>query len=987
MSEYSGLKRKHVQRFLSAANTKSKRGVVFDEYDEPTYLGFWVKFNFNEGILDGSGLMDANNLPAGLLADFEANYSAERYLKNIGYPNRAETLKAFKELLKSISEESPWYITSIEGLNEIYKLDSVQNFRGKDKKITLEFLEGIDMRVTSMFDAYRKSAFDAVYMRYLLPDIMRYFSMNVYVTEFRTFHRPNRIADNKAIQEPPTPGGNQYGIDPSKGPIAATAGQLQNAFGEDASKNRQEQVEKFNSWLRGTGGDGSTDGHFLEYLDDHLSVIKFELSDCEFELESLEPSWASALKTEAADAATYKAVIKVGKIREIAGYPILFDVIAGLTSKNFSDDSLSESSYGDQPARNGGKLLDIQKELRVSQGEDANDPNAVYNQGPYRNGHLRNLKNVVKKSLGERLLNGLEEAAFARGRNFLQEQINGRLLGNVYGTSPSTILRSLSENPNALEAALRNTLARATNATVADSILGNIYDILPEPSSTISGNPGSTDLLSSGSPINGVVEGNFSGTATSGNNPGNAGLADNGADLNGNPGNIGFIAAPSNPANLTNIGLTDNGSSLEGNPGNAGLADNGADLSGNPGNAGLADNGTDLSGNPGNAGLADNGSSLEGNPGNAGLADNGSTLSGNVGNAGLSDNGSSLEGSPGNAGLADNGSSLDGSPENVGLTDNGSSLEGSLENIGLKDNQSNLSGNPGNVGLNNNGSNIKGNVGNVGLSDNGNTLEGNPGNVGLADNGATIDGNLSNIDLKDNGSNIAGNPGNVGLSGSTKTEETLGNVGLKGSNASDKELGNVGLTGNEDKKQNPGTFKLEGDKKIEEDLRNIGYTEDKVNEKILGNIGLTGSDINKENLGNIGLKEPSRGIDEKLGNIGYENSIKVEQTLGNIGLKSEELRKTNPGNINLKETTPTNSELGNIGYEEKIKLVRQLGNVNFDESETVKSALGNIGFESRTKSQSEEIRNIGLEGGENNLTPPTGTDIQNSSSDLPPIEN
>jgi hypothetical protein len=983
MSDYIGLKRKHVQNFLSSARTKSIRGVLLDEYDEPTYLGFWIKFNFNQGIVDKSGFMDENSLPAGLLAGVNDDYSAERYLKNIGYANRAQSLNAFKEILKSVSEDFPWYITSVEGLADIYKIETAQNFRGKEKKISLEFLEGIDMRITSMFDAYRKAAFDNVYMRYLLPDIMRSFSMDIYITEFRTFHTPTRTIKNKEVQTPPGVGGNQYGIDTSQGPISALANNITNAFNELDSEQAETQAEQLASWISGTGsGNGDNGIHFLKYMDEHLSVIKFELSSCEFDLESLEPSWTGALKSGEAEAATYKASIKVGKIREIAGYPILSLALNELTPKNFSDKALTETTYTDNPSRVGGVEFNIKETYNAAQGESSS-PDGVYNQGPYKNGHLKPLSDIVKKSLGERLLDGLEENAFARGKNFLENKINSKFLGNVYGLSPSTILNSLSENPNALEGALRSILTKSTNSYTADLLMGNIYDNLPAPSSQNSGNPGSTDLIDGGNVINGVVESNFENTATQGNNPGNASLSSNNSTLLGNPGNVGLIDTPTSSSNLINVGLQDNGSTLEGSTGNAGLQDNGSTLEGNPGNVELNTNGSILEGSVGNAGLQDNGSTLEGNPGKVKLTGSKNTAS-NLGNIQLSSSNATLSGTTGNIELADNGSTLEGNPGAVELTGNESNSKGLPNNVLLKDNGSDIDGNPGNAQLSGNNSDMNGNPGSVILKDNKSTLAGSLKNVDLSGNNNNINGNLTNVELSDNGSTINGSPGNIGFTKNESKSENLGNIDLTESSKKEADLGNIGLTEPESKSQNLGNVQFEVVEKTKADLKNVGFTSTKETSKDLGNIGLTGYEVNNPNLGNINFTENIKNTDDNLGNIGYEIITQTEQTLANIGLKSAETKTKNPGNVNLNENAPINSDLGNIGYQNRVKLIKDLGNVKFNDNTPTRIALSNIGLTSNDSSSTTNNINIGLEGDENNLVPPPGTVIQNSSSDLPP---
>jgi hypothetical protein len=52
-------------------------------------------------------------------------------------------------------------------------------------------LEGLDQKMFNLLNVYKQIVWDSKWQRWVLPDMMRYFSMDIYITEFRTFHVPN----------------------------------------------------------------------------------------------------------------------------------------------------------------------------------------------------------------------------------------------------------------------------------------------------------------------------------------------------------------------------------------------------------------------------------------------------------------------------------------------------------------------------------------------------------------------------------------------------------------------------------------------------------------------------------------------------------------------------------------------------------------------------------------------------------------------------
>lgn len=190
-------------------------------FDEPTYLSFRIEFINNPAELAFrnaayTNIGVTNNafetlaydtmydyMPEPLLgggnfsqAHYEDNnekwgkeYSSEIYLDEcVGDHGRACMLSNFKLALEDLQTVFPYYITKIAGLETLSKVDPKRGSRLKDAKITLTCDEGLDMKITQLLTLYKKIVWDDVYQRWVLPDMMRYFGMRIYVSEIRLFH-------------------------------------------------------------------------------------------------------------------------------------------------------------------------------------------------------------------------------------------------------------------------------------------------------------------------------------------------------------------------------------------------------------------------------------------------------------------------------------------------------------------------------------------------------------------------------------------------------------------------------------------------------------------------------------------------------------------------------------------------------------------------------------------------------------------------------
>lgn len=180
----------NLNNFIVYNNSTRKNGLLFNnKYDEPTYISIRAEFLCDAQYENGITKTNYNLMPNPLL-DMDSAYSTYKYLNDsIGDRDRANLLTSLINALKDLSEYCPYYITSIDGINSLLDVDPKRGARIKsDAVITFKCIEGLDQRISAIKNIYKKIAWDDTYQRWILPDIMRWFKMNIYISEFRVFH-------------------------------------------------------------------------------------------------------------------------------------------------------------------------------------------------------------------------------------------------------------------------------------------------------------------------------------------------------------------------------------------------------------------------------------------------------------------------------------------------------------------------------------------------------------------------------------------------------------------------------------------------------------------------------------------------------------------------------------------------------------------------------------------------------------------------------
>ena len=230
---------------LNIKHENFRKGIFVDPYDEPTYLTFAIDFKFEETPThtptDEIGL---SNSP---LFQTDNSNSAINFLISRGYNPQADGLATFKEILRYLTFQAPWYFQSITGLSELFgqTTDQSKGYKTKGIELQVDTLEALDLRIFELAGLYRNAIYDNKFRRERVPDNLRWFSMDVYVAEWRNL---------------------RYRIPGIGQDVARAAGVDTGAIGNII------------------GG-----GNILSNVMDQFGYIKFECRQCEFDFSDTMP--------------------------------------------------------------------------------------------------------------------------------------------------------------------------------------------------------------------------------------------------------------------------------------------------------------------------------------------------------------------------------------------------------------------------------------------------------------------------------------------------------------------------------------------------------------------------------------------------------------------------------------------------------------------------------------------------------------------------
>lgn len=353
--------------------------------EDPTYLGF--KFVFDFGVLpinpeygwapspllrvknyttsDGGLLASTNPFGQPQYEQARTNvlfYSAHNYLLQrdtaflLGNGNqtqvtgtensrkRASALRQFQLLLNDINTNSPWFFQSIEGLDELEKVqkggfqpedgeDSFNPQRTAGKVLTINCLESLNLRLTTLADLYNQATFDADNMRWLVPRNLRKFTMWIFVSEIRNFFKTSRLTGSSTVLATLDNISSTLtqNLNPGSSIIATEAGNYSvggvnisgggNLSGSDSTGGR------FNSFVNNVFSESGLQNDVQAFRNQSdqsgiKPVLIYECNQCEFDFSSSTPLKSFVdMGSSTADPETQSFKIYVGKVRMKNQYP------------------------------------------------------------------------------------------------------------------------------------------------------------------------------------------------------------------------------------------------------------------------------------------------------------------------------------------------------------------------------------------------------------------------------------------------------------------------------------------------------------------------------------------------------------------------------------------------------------------------------------------------------------------------------------------
>ncbi len=188
-------------------------------YQDPTYLGFLLLFQWNDVKLSTN--TTGTSTPDAIISSplFDPS-GAEAYLKRLAvvnkkYEYKLNALIAFKKGLQKINQDMPWYWQSMSGLDKLQAYDTNEPYIGKDgNEIALGCLESVNLAITGLMRNYREAVFDEESWAYVLPPNLRKFSVKVYVSDIRPLF--NDVDSTKTVSTTTTLGKvSEYNVDPN----------------------------------------------------------------------------------------------------------------------------------------------------------------------------------------------------------------------------------------------------------------------------------------------------------------------------------------------------------------------------------------------------------------------------------------------------------------------------------------------------------------------------------------------------------------------------------------------------------------------------------------------------------------------------------------------------------------------------------------------------------------------------------------------------
>lgn len=378
----SAIRDLYLNGFLSQSSIFYKPVYFARAFDEPTYLTFKIEFMFddhlrnvafnNMGVFNNSyesaaystmydylpepfleshtkiksrslnnNVHTIENVTSADDSSIGTTYCTEQYLDiALGDHGRAYMLHTFKDALRDIQNVFPYYLKSISGLNKLLSVNPSGGIRLKDASIEITCMEGLDLKITQILNLYRKIVWDDVYQRWVLPDMMRYFGMKIYISEIRLFHdmRSSKQSPKDYMYDFTMESVRNATYDPIHGDKQSTFGKFMDALNKGNAISNTYLGTK--SWITkatdlatatmqtGTGIYSSFAGALNDIilcnnaLNDVMPTICLECHMCEFDINDTMSHLGTLSSSKVKSSPEPKIKIKIGQVKETHAYPL-----------------------------------------------------------------------------------------------------------------------------------------------------------------------------------------------------------------------------------------------------------------------------------------------------------------------------------------------------------------------------------------------------------------------------------------------------------------------------------------------------------------------------------------------------------------------------------------------------------------------------------------------------------------------------------------
>lgn len=375
-NDAANIRDSYLNGFLSN-ESKFQPNVFSRLFDEPTYLTFRIEFNFRDDRVEnntGNKSMtfwsqSYDYMPEPFLAKNLRNlpvYSTYQYLQNNkSEGKRAAMLNTFIDSLEDIQNNYPYYFQSVDGLADLMKIDPKRGIRipsDQNNIITIKCLEGLDMKITQLMQTYRKIVWDDYYQRWVLPDMMRYFNMKIYVSEIRLFHSASTLESKhsspRMINIIDSLNATAYNNVSKASSILDT---VNNVLNDVTSLSTQllgtrsavtaavSTVGQVLDTARGLGTGLASDYYKLcnNAINNIMPTICFDCHQCEFVIDdTLSHIGSLSASTKDTKPAEPTIKIKVGRLMDEQVYPLNKSISSSFKNNEYIQNDRDEYTYG-----------------------------------------------------------------------------------------------------------------------------------------------------------------------------------------------------------------------------------------------------------------------------------------------------------------------------------------------------------------------------------------------------------------------------------------------------------------------------------------------------------------------------------------------------------------------------------------------------------------------------------------------------------------